>query len=109
VATPFVGREGELAALAADLAGALAGAGGVVLLAGEPGIGKTRLAEELAAQASARGALVPWGRRWEGGRAGVLALGPARLRLRPGRRPGDAAPRHGRRRRRRRPAGPRRG
>jgi MoxR-like ATPase len=30
----------------------------VVLMAGEPGIGKTRLAEELAAQATARGALV---------------------------------------------------
>ena len=37
-----------------------------MLLAGEPGIGKTRLAEELAAQASARGALVLWGRCWEG-------------------------------------------
>jgi DNA-binding CsgD family transcriptional regulator len=66
VATPFVGREGELAALTADLDAALAGSGGVVLLAGEPGIGKTRLAEELAAQATARGALVLWGRCWEG-------------------------------------------
>jgi predicted ATPase/DNA-binding NarL/FixJ family response regulator len=66
VATPFVGREAELAALTADLEAALAGRGGVVLLAGEPGIGKTRLAEELAAQASARGALVLWGRCWEG-------------------------------------------
>src|SRR6266511_6106670 len=66
VTTPFVGREAELAALTADLDAALAGRGGVVLLAGEPGIGKTRLAEELAAQASARGALVLWGRCWEG-------------------------------------------
>jgi predicted ATPase/DNA-binding NarL/FixJ family response regulator len=33
---------------------------------GEPGIGKTRLAEELAAQATACGALVLWGRCWEG-------------------------------------------
>jgi len=64
--TPFVGREAELAALAADLDAALAGRGGVVLVGGEPGIGKTRLAEELAAQASARGALVLWGRCWEG-------------------------------------------
>jgi KaiC/GvpD/RAD55 family RecA-like ATPase len=38
----------------------------VVLVAGEPGIGKTRLAEELATQATARGALVLWGRCWEG-------------------------------------------
>jgi DNA-binding CsgD family transcriptional regulator len=66
VATPFVGREVELAALTADLEAALAGRGGVVLVAGEPGIGKTRLAEELAAQASGRGVLVLWGRCWEG-------------------------------------------
>jgi DNA-binding NarL/FixJ family response regulator len=66
VTTPFVGREAELAALIADLDAAVAGSGGVVLLAGEPGIGKTRLAEELAAQATARGALVLWGRCWEG-------------------------------------------
>jgi DNA-binding CsgD family transcriptional regulator len=66
VTAPFVGREVELAALTADLDAAAAGRGGVVLLAGEPGIGKTRLAEELAAQASARGARVLWGRCWEG-------------------------------------------
>jgi DNA-binding CsgD family transcriptional regulator len=66
VTTPFVGREAELAALSADLDAGVGGRGGVVLLAGEPGIGKTRLAEELAAQARARGALVLWGRCWEG-------------------------------------------
>src|SRR4029453_18913119 len=38
----------------------------VGLLGGERGIGKTRLAEELAAQATAGGALVLWGRCWEG-------------------------------------------
>jgi DNA-binding CsgD family transcriptional regulator len=65
VTTPFVGRAGELAVLTADLDAAVAGRGGVVLLAGEPGIGKTRLAEEVAAQATARGALVLWGRCWE--------------------------------------------
>jgi DNA-binding CsgD family transcriptional regulator len=63
--TPFVGREAELAALTACL-DAAAGQGGVVLLAGEPGIGKTRLAEELVAAATARGALCLWGRCWEG-------------------------------------------
>jgi predicted ATPase len=62
----FVGRKDELAGLAADLDAALAGSGGVVLLGGEPGIGKTRLAEELAAQATACGVLVLWGRCWEG-------------------------------------------
>src|SRR5690606_13648115 len=34
---------------------------------GEPGIGKTRLVEELAATAAARGAAVHWGRAFEGG------------------------------------------
>jgi predicted ATP-dependent serine protease len=58
VTTPFIGREAELAALTADLDVGAAGRGGVVLLAGEPGIGKTWLADELAAQAAARGALV---------------------------------------------------
>jgi DNA-binding NarL/FixJ family response regulator len=66
VTTPFVGREAELAALGADLDAAAGGRGGVVLVAGEPGIGKTRLVEELAAQATACGALVLWGRCWEG-------------------------------------------
>jgi DNA-binding CsgD family transcriptional regulator len=66
VTTPFVGREAELAALIADLDAAAGGRGGVVLVAGEPGIGKTRLAEELAAQATTRGVLVLWGRCWEG-------------------------------------------
>jgi DNA-binding CsgD family transcriptional regulator len=74
VTTPFVGRAGELAALTADLDAAVGGRGGVVLVAGEPGIGKTRLAEELAARASVRGAVVLWGRCWEG--AGAPAFWP---------------------------------
>jgi predicted ATPase len=69
-----VGRAGELAALTADLDAAVGGRGGVVLVAGEPGIGKTRLAEELAARASGRGAVVLWGRCWEG--AGAPAFWP---------------------------------
>jgi predicted ATPase len=36
-----------------------------MLLAGEPGIGKTRLVEELAGEAARRGAQVLWGRCWE--------------------------------------------
>ena len=72
--TPFVGRAGELAALTADLDAAAGGRGGVVLVAGEPGIGKTRLAEELAARATARGVLVLWGRCWEG--AGAPSFWP---------------------------------
>jgi DNA-binding SARP family transcriptional activator len=58
---PFVGRADELARLRALLARAEAGEGGVMLVAGEAGAGKTRLARELAREASARGVLVLYG------------------------------------------------
>src|SRR5437762_382020 len=62
----FVGREKELRELRAALAEALIGDGRLFLISGEPGIGKTRLAEELASQAGAEGMRVLWGRCWEG-------------------------------------------
>src|SRR5579871_3855576 len=62
---PFVGRERERAELDQALAGARAGEGGLVLVVGEAGIGKTRLAEDFAARAQAGGARVLWGRAWE--------------------------------------------
>ena len=65
----FVGRESEVQELRAGLDGALAGRGRLFLIAGEPGIGKSRLADELAADAGARGAEVLWGRCWEAGGA----------------------------------------
>jgi DNA-binding winged helix-turn-helix (wHTH) protein len=51
----MVGRAGELAQLRAAVGGATAGRGSMLLISGEPGIGKTRLSAELAslAQASA--------------------------------------------------------
>jgi DNA-binding SARP family transcriptional activator len=55
---PFVGREREWTLLSGALQPALDGRGQVVLVAGEPGIGKTRLLEELAGLATARGARV---------------------------------------------------
>src|SRR6202023_3901310 len=41
--SPMAGRDAEMAALADDWHKACAGAGGVALVAGEPGIGKSRL------------------------------------------------------------------
>lgn len=46
--TPYVGRARELETLSECWHTAAGGAGGVVLVAGEPGIGKTRLVDELA-------------------------------------------------------------
>jgi predicted ATPase/DNA-binding NarL/FixJ family response regulator len=63
---PFVGRQRELEALTRQLAEIERGRGAIALLNGEPGIGKTRLAEELCAQAEQRGALVYWGQCFEG-------------------------------------------
>jgi hypothetical protein len=62
----FVGRDRELARLREALAAARAGERRVVLLAGEAGIGKTRLAAEAAAAAHAGGAVVLYGRADEG-------------------------------------------
>jgi DNA-binding CsgD family transcriptional regulator len=59
---PFVGREQELAAVWARLALTGQGHGGVILVAGEPGVGKTRLVMELADRARAAGWLVLVGR-----------------------------------------------
>ena len=58
----FVGRRQEMAELAAALDAVLSGHGQLVILVGEPGIGKTRTAQELAALAEIRGARVLWGR-----------------------------------------------
>ena len=66
---PFVGREREVAQIGAALDGAGAGRGQLVMLAGEPGIGKTSLADRAAALASERGFTVLWGRCWESGGA----------------------------------------
>jgi class 3 adenylate cyclase len=64
--TPFVGRSKEMARLRAKLDEARAGHGGLVMLVGEPGIGKSRTIEEFAEQAREGGALVLTGRCFEG-------------------------------------------
>ncbi|HSJ95718.1 MAG TPA: AAA family ATPase, partial [Myxococcota bacterium] len=63
---PFVGRARELAQLAGLLASARAGRGALALVAGEPGIGKTRVLEEFAEHARREGVRVLWGRCVEG-------------------------------------------
>src|SRR5688572_12762609 len=65
----FVGRSEELGELLSGLEDAIAARGRVFLLAGEPGIGKTRLADEVARRAREKGAEVHWGRCWEAGGA----------------------------------------
>jgi hypothetical protein len=64
-----VGREPELAEVSSALASAREGRGRLLVLLGEPGIGKTRLAEEAAARARDGGFRVVWGRAAEGGGA----------------------------------------
>ena len=64
-----MGRERELGELEARLGDALSGRGSLVLIGGEPGIGKSRLAEELSNLAVEQGAKVLWGRCWEAGGA----------------------------------------
>jgi tetratricopeptide (TPR) repeat protein len=54
-ASPFVGRGAEFGLLLGLLAGLTTGSGHVVLLEGEPGIGKSRLMHELARYCASRG------------------------------------------------------
>src|SRR6266516_3039847 len=62
----FVGRRDEMEQLKAALDGMLSGHGSLVMLVGEPGIGKSRLAREFTVYASLRGAQVLTGHCYEG-------------------------------------------
>ena len=61
----FVGRQQELAVLKAALEESLTGRGRLAMLMGEPGIGKTSTAQELASYAETLGTQVLWGRCYE--------------------------------------------
>ncbi|MCR4340732.1 MAG: AAA family ATPase, partial [Gemmatimonadaceae bacterium] len=63
-ATPMVGRAADLAALSAMLAAAAAGRGSAVFVAGEGGVGKTRLVEAVAARAAKMGFTTAVGRAY---------------------------------------------
>ncbi len=63
--TPFVGREDERSLLRHLLDEAIRGQGSLVMIGGEAGIGKTRLAEEAAAEARQRGFLTLTGHCYE--------------------------------------------
>lgn len=82
VAAPgtFVGRAAELSAVTAAIEDALDGRTTTVLIGGEPGIGKTRLLEELERLAGSRSMPVLWGRAT--GAEGAPAFWPWRQVLR---------------------------
>jgi hypothetical protein len=61
-ALPFTGREAEMAQLGAIFADTKRGQLSAILIVGEPGIGKTRLASQMARSAYDDGALVLYGR-----------------------------------------------
>lgn len=70
MATPtIIGRDDERSRLAAAAGDAARGRGSLWLLTGEPGIGKSRLAEEAERSAREAGFVCAWGRCWEQGGA----------------------------------------
>jgi hypothetical protein len=100
----FVGREPELRQLTEAFTGALSGQGALVLVMGEPGIGKTTLTEQLATYAAVRGGRTLVGHCYEEGslslpylpfvealRSYVLSREPAGLRRDLGSGAGDVA------------------
>jgi DNA-binding SARP family transcriptional activator/tetratricopeptide (TPR) repeat protein len=62
---PLVGRRRELAELLRQVEAAVAASGGLTLVYGEAGVGKSRLLRELAANAQWRGVRTAWGQCYE--------------------------------------------
>ncbi len=65
----LVGRARELTLLQQSLKAALSGGTAIGIIEGEPGVGKTRLLEEITREAGRRGALTAWGRCLDGDEA----------------------------------------
>ncbi|WP_248964136.1 BTAD domain-containing putative transcriptional regulator [Sphaerisporangium perillae] len=76
----LVGRNLELTLAETDLKAVLEGEGRTILLVGEPGIGKTRLAEAVTSRAAAHGSLVVWSRAVEDAATPPYWLGVQLLR-----------------------------
>jgi ATP/maltotriose-dependent transcriptional regulator MalT len=88
--TRFVGRSAQLAELEAGLTDAAEGRSSLAFIAGESGVGKSRLADELVRRARADGARTLWGDCVELG-DGELPYAPLLTALRPLVRDGDPA------------------
>lgn len=80
MAIPLIGRGSEVAALTAALTDLAAGRGGLVVLTGEAGVGKSRLAAEVAELARQRGAAVLTGRAVEASSSPMRPITEAFLR-----------------------------
>jgi tetratricopeptide (TPR) repeat protein len=65
IRAPLLGRDEELRLMVEALDRAETGTGALMLVGGEPGIGKSRLADEVATVARGRGFASLWGRGWE--------------------------------------------
>ncbi|HEY96167.1 MAG TPA: protein kinase [Dehalococcoidia bacterium] len=63
----FVGRENELKQLQNSFVGAMSGQGALIMVVGEPGIGKTSVCEQLATFVTLRGGMTLWGHCYEEG------------------------------------------
>ncbi|UCC16955.1 MAG: AAA family ATPase, partial [Dehalococcoidales bacterium] len=63
----FVGRENELKQLQNAFTGAMSGQGALMMVVGEPGIGKTAICEQLSTFVSLRGGMTLWGHCYEEG------------------------------------------
>ena len=62
----YIGRERDLEQLTSAVDHVVDGHGGVVIVGGEPGIGKSRILEEIESYAADSGALVIHGTCYEG-------------------------------------------
>ncbi|HEU4439311.1 MAG TPA: alpha/beta fold hydrolase [Methylomirabilota bacterium] len=81
--TPLIGRDAEVAQLREALDRAATERGGLLVVLGEAGVGKSRLVEELIAHARQRDARVLLGRAYESDQ--ILLFGPVVDALRTGR------------------------